>query len=225
MRPTFTPVPANTGVPTAVPTAVVTVTPVATSTVVAAVTLGGQPAVTVAAREMAGTVAAPTATVVPEGVPVIVASIVVDGREITVPGEQLVLPGGKGVLRVERLAVFPFQFDEPPRFLTHGDVAWPAGDEFISRGTRYVYWAVKVNDSEAQEGWEMPVYFRWVDRALFAATGQVMVETPAVMSGSRTTVYQGVGRGAPGFWRPGGFSVYLLDGSFRELLRQDFDVR
>ena len=90
-----------------------------------------------------------------------------------------------------------------PVFLTHGDVAWPSGVDFISRGSRYVYWALEFDDSEAVDGWVKDLRFRWVDDQLFAETGKVMLETPTQARDGNHTIYLGVGQGGPGLLAAG----------------------
>ena len=153
-------------------------------------------------------------------------TIILDGTEVPVPqGQRVDLAEGMGFLTVRLQALFPYQYEDPPRFLTHGDVAWPSGVDFISRGSRYVYWALEFDDSEAVDGWVKDLRFRWVDDQLFAETGKVMLETPTQARDGNHTIYLGVGRAAPGFWRAGNYTVYLLDGEFQEVLSSSFEVR
>ena len=152
--------------------------------------------------------------------------VVVDGEVREVPrGQRVPLGGGMGFITVRLYALFPYQYESAPRFLTHGDVGWPAGVDFISRGSRYVYWAIEFDDSEAADGWSKTFFFRWVDDVVFAETGKVMLEAPTQAREGANTVYLGVGRPAPGFWQPGQYTVSLLDGSFEEILAHSFDVR
>ena len=152
--------------------------------------------------------------------------VVVDGEVREVPrGERVALGDGMGFITVRLHALFPYQYESAPRFLTHGDVGWPAGVDFISRGSRYVYWAIEFDDSEAGEGWSKGFFIRWVDDVVFAETGKVMLEAPAEAREGANTIYLGVGRPAPGFWQPGRYTVSLLDGGFEEILSHSFDVR
>lgn len=152
--------------------------------------------------------------------------VVVDGEVREVPrGQRVPLGGGMGFITVRLQALFPYQYESAPRFLTHGDVGWPAGVDFISRGSRYVYWAIEFDDSEAADGWSKSFFFRWVDDVVFAETGRVMLEAPTEAREGANTIYLGVGRPAPGFWRPGRYTVSLLDSGFEEILSHSFDVR
>ena len=219
LRPTFTVAPTST--PTRVPTA--TVPPTVGPTRVARPTVTPRP--TVAGED--GGQAEPEATevaVVTEGVAP-ADTVTVGGVELEVPGTRIELGGDNGYLEVALEAVFPYQYEEPPRFLLKGDVAWPVGEHFISRGTRFVYWAIEVDAGNARGSWSMPVFFRWVDDALFASDQTIMLEAPGLLQDGSTTIYQGVGRATPGFWREGQYTVYLLDRNFEELMRQSFRVR
>ena len=152
--------------------------------------------------------------------------VVVDGEVREVPrGERVALGDGMGFITVRLHALFPYQYESAPRFLTHGDVGWPAGVDFISRGSRYVYWAIEFDDSEAVDGWSKAFFFRWVDDVVFAETGKVMLEAPTEAREGSTTIYLGVGRPAPGFWQPGRYTVSLLDRGFQEILAHSYDVR
>ena len=152
-------------------------------------------------------------------------TVVIDSVVVEVPGTRVELGDGMGSLTVGMEALFPYQYEDPPRFLTHGDLAWPVGEHFISRGSRFVYWAIRFDDEEASPGWSMPLFFRWVDDGLYEEDGTIMLEAPSQVSEGMSTVYQGVGRVTPGFWRPGEYTVFLLDGEFNELMRHSFRVR
>ena len=152
--------------------------------------------------------------------------VVVDGEVREVPrGQRVSLGEGMGFITVRLHSLFPYQYESPPRFLTHGDVGWPAGVDFISRGSRYVYWAIEFEDSDAADGWSKSFFFRWVDDVVFAETGKVMLEAPTEAREGASTIYLGVGRPAPGFWQAGRYTVSLLDGGFEEILSHSFDVR
>ena len=160
------------------------------------------------------------------GEPEPVDHIVVDGEVREVPqGQRVSLGGGAGFLTVRLHALFPYQYESPPRFLTHGDVGWPAGVDFISRGSRYVYWAIQFDDSDAVGDWSKGLFIRWVDDVIYRETGKVMIEAPTQVQPSATTIYLGVGRPQPGFWQPGRYTVSLLDGAFLEILSHSFEVR
>lgn len=220
LRPTFTPVPTPTA--TAVPTATPfpTATPLPTATLVPTATLEAP------AEPAVESTAEPTATAEPMEEPAGGGdTVIVGGRELEVPGVRIELPEGMGYVSVELQALFPYQYEDPPRFLTHGDVSWPAGESFISKGSRYVYWAIMFDDSEAEPGWTLPLFIRWVDRALYASNGTIMLEAPSEASEGRTVIYQGVGRATPGFWRAGDYEVFLLDRQFGELMSHTFEVR
>ena len=153
-------------------------------------------------------------------------TVVVDDREVPVPqGERVDLGDGMGYLVVRLKALFPYQYEEPPRFLTHGDVGWPGSVELVSRGSRYVYWAIEFDDSNASEGWTKNMFWRWVDDEVFAETGKVMLEAPTQAREGSYTIYLGVGRAAPGFWRAGSYTVLLMDSEFNELVSSSFEVR
>lgn len=221
LRPTFTVAPTSTPtrVPTAVPVPTATAVPTATPLPVAEPEpMEG----TEATAELEAT-AEPEPTVAPPAPPG--STVVVGGRELVVPGTRIELGGERGYLEVELTALFPYQYEEPPRFLTHGDVAWPGGEHFISRGTRFVYWAIKVDTANAVGEWSMPVYFRWVDDELYGRDGTIMLEAPSVIQAGSPTIYQGVGRPTPGFWQQGEYTVYLLDGNFAEIMSHSFRVR
>ena len=220
LRPTFTPVPTPTA--TAVPTA----TPFPTATPLPTATLVPTARPEALDEPVVENTPEPTATAEPTEEPVSGGdTVVVSGRELEVPGVRIELPDGMGYVTVELQALFPYQYEEPPRFLTHGDVDWPAGESFISKGSRYVYWAIMFDDSEAEPGWTLPLFIRWVDRALYASNGTIMLEAPSEASEGRTVIYQGVGRATPGFWQAGGYQVFLLDRQFGELMSHAFEVR
>ena len=160
------------------------------------------------------------------GEPEPVDHIVVDGEVREVPqGQRVPLGDGAGYLTVRLHALFPYQYESPPRFLTHGDVGWPAGVDFISRGSRYVYWAIQFDDSDAVGDWSKGLFIRWVDDVIYQETGKVMIEAPTQVDPLSTTIYLGVGRPQPGFWQPGRYTVSLLDGAFLEILSHSFEVR
>lgn len=219
LRPTFTPHPTAEPTATRAPTA--TAAPTATRGPLRPTVAVGE---TVAADDEAMAVAAPEPepTEVPAGSGDVV---VVSGVELEIPDASVALGDGQGYLEINRAVLFPYQYETAPRFLSVGDVDWPQTTDYISRGSRYVYWAIEFDDSNAVEGWEATFFMRWEDVELVAATGRAMIEAPIVASGTRSTIYQGVGRQTPGFWKLGSYRVVLLDEGYGDILAHEFSVR
>ncbi len=207
--PTFTPVPTPTLTPT--PALVPTWTP--------APTRAPTP------------VPSPKPTVEPTSVPV-----VLPAEE---PGEVLEppptgaraptpTPYGKiwrGEFFFELQTFFPVQVDEVPQYLNDG--AWemlPEPSEFVSRFSKFLYWVVVFDPSEADDDFLMDGFIRWTD-VTPGRDSLVMLERGVELSKSMPFFFTGLGRKTPGLWQPGQYRVDLLDDRYEPVVGWAFEVR
>ena len=124
-----------------------------------------------------------------------------------------------------RQSLFPMQRNAVPDFLISGDSEqWPVPVRVVSGGTRYVMWAVAFDTFSAPEDFELEGFVRWTD-VTPGYDSLVMLESPKRVTRVEHVIYTGLGRGTPGFWKPGSYRVEFLDDDFRRVVSWEFEVR
>ena len=131
---------------------------------------------------------------------------------------------GEEVYFVEQ-SLFPMQRTQMPEFLETGDhTQWPRPVRVVSRDTRYVMWALAFDTGRVPPDFELEGFVRWTD----VSPGYeplIMLESPRRVTRAERVVYAGLGRGTPGFWKPGRYRVEFLDDEFESVVSWDFEVR
>ena len=146
----------------------------------------------------------------------------------SVPPVPAPTPYGKlqgGLVFLEKQALSAFWGGDLPDYLRGKE--WdrmPEPARVVSTDTRYMLWVVVFDFTQAEPGYEMRGFVRW--RSVPPGVAPVvMFETPITVSARSPFFYHGLGRDAPGVWRPGFYRVEFLDDRYQVVVDADFEVR
>ena len=133
-----------------------------------------------------------------------------------VPGEEVYF---------HQQSLFPLQISRFPEHLRAGNPdVWPRTVKVVSRETRYVVWAVAFDMSSAPDDFLLEGFVRWTD-VTPGFDPLIMLESPKRISKVERLFYTGLGRGTPGFWKPGSYRVEFMDDEFESFVSSEFEVR
>ena len=195
LPPTATPWPTFTPAPT--PTAVLTPVPTQTSV----------PTATPWPRRSRGGIS----TALPEGAPTIS------------PTPYGKLPRGEVYLEKQSLVAF-WGGDLPDFLLAKEWDRMPDPVRVVSSDIPYLLWVVAFDFTQAEPGYAMPGFLRWLSVAL-GVESMVMFETPVTVSAESPFFYHGLGSDDGSIWNPGFYRVDLLDDRYQPVVHADFEVR